>query len=73
MEGGRDYMNFDEHDWDCLHDVIIDATGQHCNQSKLEELFKSLPKEIRRIAIQWGMNDTVFRDEVFKYIQELNK
>ena len=60
---------FDKNDWDHLHDVILDATWnttkKQCSQKELEKIFESLPAHLKEMAIKWGMNDTVFRDEVW--------
>jgi len=35
------------------------------DSEKMFELFNELPDNIQGIAVQWGFNDTVFRDEAF--------
>ncbi len=58
---------FDANGLDCFHDVIFDSTGEDLTQEELILKFSELPNEIKIIAIKWGMNDTVFRDEVYTY------
>jgi hypothetical protein len=36
--------------------------------SETEAFLKKIPEEISSIGIQWGFNDTVFRDNLFEYI-----
>ena len=38
------------------------------NQDLMFELFNCLPKHERMLAIEWGFNDTVFRDNVFEFL-----
>lgn len=51
-----------------FHDAVFDATGVSHPKEKLKELFYELPKNIQMTAFEWGLNDTVFRDEVFVYV-----
>lgn len=60
---------FDSYDWACFHDSILDACGKSYTQNKLEKLFEELPEHIRMTAIEWGMNDTVFGDQVYVHFE----
>jgi hypothetical protein len=40
------------------------------NQDLMFEIFNNLPKHERMLAIEWGFNDTVFRDNVFEFLCE---
>ena len=62
---------FDEHDWACFHDSILSAINKSYSQKKLEILFIELPNEIKFTAMQWGMNDTVFGDDVYRHFINL--
>lgn len=64
---------FDEHDWACFHDAVMDATGKSHGQKKLQQLFDELPEDIKFTAFQWGMNDTVFGDEVVVHFRPKEK
>ena len=64
---------FTKNDWDHLHDVVVNATDKNLNRDELENVFKELPHSIRLIAMEWGMNDTVFRDNVYKWLDKQNK
>lgn len=61
---------FSEHDFDCFHDCIIDACDKHLNQEELIEVWSMLPINIQCTALEYGMSDTVFRDEVFAFVEE---
>jgi hypothetical protein len=47
----------------CLDDLEINQDSE-----KMFELFNELPDNIQGIAVQWGFNDTVFRDEAFVFL-----
>ncbi len=72
---------FTKNDWNHLHDTILTATWntvkKKCNQQELEEFYEALPTHLKYLAIEWGMNDTKFREGViehyFECVKELNK
>jgi hypothetical protein len=64
---------FTQNEWNHLHDVVLDSTGKSKTREELLILFQSLPIDIKNDAYNYGMNDTVFRDEVFKYLEKINK
>lgn len=62
--------DFDKNDWYHFHDVILDATydnegGVDLKQEEMEELFKELPDYMKLEANEHGMNDTVWRDNLW--------
>lgn len=59
-----------ENDWDHLHDVVYNVTGKKSNREELVIIFESLSDKLKFMAYDYGMNDTVFRDKVFEYLQE---
>ena len=62
------YQQFDENDWAHLHDVILSATGKISSREELIEFYKTLPVSMQHLAEEWGMNDTVFRDNVYEHL-----
>jgi hypothetical protein len=64
----EDY-NFDKNDWAHFHDVILDVTWNNgkinLNQEEMEKLFWILPEDMRMDAHKWGMNDTLWRDNLW--------
>lgn len=62
--------NFDKNDWDHLHDVVYDVTWKKSTREELEKVFDSLPIDLKHLAYQWGMNDTVFREKAHSYLRE---
>ncbi len=67
---------FDKNEWDHMHDCILDATWnttkKNCTREELEELFKTLPEDMQDEAYRWGMNDTVWRDNLIVWYKENN-
>lgn len=57
--------------WAGLHDVIVDTLDVQPTREQAEEIFEKLPLHVQVIALKWGMSDTVFRDEAYEAIQEL--
>jgi hypothetical protein len=68
----EDY-NFDKNDWAHFHDVILDVTWDNgkinLNQEEMEKMFWELPEEMRMDAHKWGMNDTPWRDELWRWYE----
>jgi hypothetical protein len=60
-------------DWDSFHDCVVNAnwpTEKRFDQDELEEIFRSLDYGTQMTAIQWGLSDTVFRDQAYVEIQK---
>ena len=58
------------YDIGAMHDVILDATGNKPSRDEIKEWWEKLPRHIKGIAISWGCSDTVFRDEMYAWIEE---
>lgn len=65
---------FDDSDWASLHDCVLNATWKttkdDLSRDELIQLFKELPRDIQCLAVQWGMGDTPFRDDVYVWYKE---
>ncbi len=61
---------FDKNDWAHLHDVVYGIYHKDSTREELEKVFDSLPREIKFIAYEHGMNDTVFREDAAEYLRE---
>lgn len=59
---------FDKQDWAHLHDVVLEALEVDMTNQKLEELFRTLPQDIKDDAYHWGLSDSVVRDNIYTYI-----
>lgn len=72
-----EFKDFDKHDWDSMHDCIINASwddskkgGLSLSVDELKKLFKELPKEMQADARKWGMSDTTWRDNLYEWYQK---
>lgn len=63
-----DLKEFVQNDWNHLHDVVLDITDDSKSQEQLERIFLALPKLLQSEATQWGMNDTVWRENAHIYL-----
>jgi len=71
----KKYKEYSESDQDAFNDVIIDALTAHNNDTEptdnqLDKIYNTLPIDIKFIAEQWGLSDTVFKDRVYDYLTE---
>jgi hypothetical protein len=48
--------------------IYMDDLPFNLDASETEVFLKKMPEEISSIGIQWGFNDTVFRDNLFEYV-----
>ena len=60
-------------DWCYMHDIILDLTGKSVDDTECEKVFYDLPEGIKSTAFEWGMNDTVFRDNAFVHLRDVVK
>ncbi len=61
---------FDE--WESMHDVLIELDFTiEITKQVVVEYFNKLSDHTQHIALQWGMSDTVFRDEAFVEIRHI--
>ena len=51
-----------------FHDCVFEAIGKSRNEEELKLIFLSLPDSITITALEWGLSDTVFREEVYVYL-----
>jgi len=61
---------FDENDWAHFHDCIFYVTDEKMRQDQLERLFELIPEEMQEDAYEWGMNDTLWRDNFITWMTE---
>lgn len=47
-----------------FNDLCFDST----NQKLMLRIFNLLPSNLQGLAVSWGCNDSVFRDDVFEYL-----
>lgn len=61
---------FDKNDWDHLHDIVFDIKWRKSTREELEKIFETLPRNLKFMAYEHGMNDTVFREKALEYLRE---
>lgn len=68
------YKKADDHDLASWHDVVHEVIsslgnkGVELTPEMLYAIYNKLPKQIQNIADMWGMTDTVFCDEAYKWL-----
>jgi len=63
------FDSFEQNSKNHFHDAILTATGEKPSYEKMLELYDSLPLNLKRLAEDWGMNDTDFREQVIKLLK----
>jgi hypothetical protein len=61
--------DYDQNDWNHLHDAVLTASGKSLNNLDLAIIFFRLPEELKKLAFNWGMSDTEFREKVIEYLK----
>jgi hypothetical protein len=64
--------DFDKQEWASFHDVVFEATGKSMGMEELKEIFNSLSHHTKMTAFEWGLSDTVFRDDAYTEIIKVN-
>jgi len=57
-------------DFDAMHDVIFDVKGAEPTDEQIQKIWDLLPEDIQGTAIQWGCNDTVFREDLYEWLED---
>ena len=55
--------DFDKNDWDHMHDCMFSISGKKPSQDEMLTTFNTMPGELQLEAAEFGMNDTVWRDQ----------
>jgi len=53
-----------------FHDAVHEAIGKSYSDNTLKKLFYVLPENIQNHAFDYGLSDTVFRDNVYVFLQQ---
>ncbi len=61
-------MKFTREQYESMGDFYLDDLEINQDREKMFELFNELPQNIQAIAVQWGFNDTEFRDSAFVFL-----
>lgn len=63
-------VELEREDLNALHDVIFSVKGYKPTDEEIQKIWDSLPEYLQGEAIQWGCNDTVFRDNLYEWLEE---
>lgn len=58
----------DQNEEDVFHDTVLDATGQSMDHAALMVVFKTLPKNLQSLAMQWHIGDTDFNEMALNFL-----
>ena len=62
-------VEWEEGDFDALHDIIFDLTSMKLTHKQLLTIFNQLPKNLQDDAIHWGVSDSVVRDNIYSQLE----
>lgn len=62
--------DFDFNSWGHMHDCIQNVSGVDSQIEQLVEVFNSLPFGLKNEALEWGMNDTLWREKFVEWYKE---
>lgn len=61
---------FDKRDWAAMHDCLLRVKGTSTPQEEMETLFLGLPESMKGDAREWGMWDTLWREQFIEWLKE---
>jgi hypothetical protein len=64
-------MDFSENDWNHMHDCVYHVTKIKHSLEELEAIYSEMPDELKEDALEFGMSDTLWRDNFIEWY-ELN-
>lgn len=62
--------DLDKNDWDHFHDCIFNTTKVSLEEEDLKGVFDLLPDDLKDEAYEWGMSDTLWRDNFYDWYKE---
>lgn len=62
---------FNKNDWDHFHDCVFYVLGTRPTQSEMENLWQILPEDLKEDSLEFGMNDTVWRENFISWLKEV--
>jgi hypothetical protein len=68
-------ITLEREDFDAMHDVILETLNleSEITDSVIQKIWDMTPEHIKGTAIEWGTDDTVFRDNLYEWLQENSK
>jgi hypothetical protein len=65
---------FTKHDWNHMYDCILQATWntkkKKSTKNELIDIFNKLPEDLKEDAYEYGMSDTLWRDNFIMWYVE---
>ena len=62
-------VQLERKDFDAMHDVIYEVKGYEPTDEQIKKIWDELPEDIQGTAITWGCSDTVFRDNLYEWLE----
>ena len=63
-----------KNDWNHMHDCILNSTWEttktKSTREELIDIFNKLPEDLKQEAYEWGMSDTVWRENFTEWYTE---
>lgn len=56
-----------------FHDAVLHATDMTLEDDILKKIFMEIPEELQILALQWGLSDTQFREDIIREIEHFRK
>jgi hypothetical protein len=63
-------VELEQDDFNHMYDVIYEVTDVEPTNAEMQAIWDELPDHIKGTAIEWGTSDTVFRDNLYKYLTD---
>lgn len=63
-------VTLEKEDFAHMHDVIYDVLGYKPTNEQIQTIWDKLPEEIQGTAIQWGCSDSLFRHDMYEWLEE---
>lgn len=64
-------VELEQEDFNAMHDVILGALGVKPTNDQIQKIWNGLPDDIQGTAIQWGTSDSVFRDNLYEWLEAM--
>ena len=63
-------VELEQEDFDAMHDVIFEVMGIEPSNEEIKAFWDLMPEDIKGTAIQWGCSDSVFRDNMYEWLEK---
>ena len=64
-------VELEQEDFNAMHDVILDVLDIKPTNDQIQKIWNGLPDDIQGTAIQWGTSDSVFRDNLYEWLEAM--